>query len=987
MPAQGVGLTLAESGPHSFGPFPKVEIRLSSSIPRAALAAGLLFLVAGRAAAAPPPPTLDARDRVWTQSYSDLPADPDTRFGILPNGMRYAIRRSATPSGQTSLRLRIGSGSLQESDAEQGLAHFLEHLAFKGSTHVPGGDMIHILERHGLAFGADTNAQTEFTETVYQLDLPQSDHDSLGVGLMLLRDIGGELSLPTGPMDSERGVVLSEERLRDTPGYESFKAQFRFEHAGQLIADRLPIGKVDVIKSASPELVRQFYHANYRPDRATLVAVGDFDPAAMEAEIKDRYSDWRPVGPETAVPDYGKPAISGEAVKLYSASGAPPAMTLAWVAPFDTTPDSMAHEKHELIEEVAINALNRRFERLAHGQNPPFLAASASRSNEERAARTASLRILYRPADWRGALKAAVQAQREALRFGFSADEIAREVTELRVHFTDAAAGAGTRRTSDIANEIVRTADEQQVDTAPAEDLALFEQAVAGLTPQQVDAALAEAFGGAGPLLFVSSPEPLAGGETAVKAALDEAQAAPLVKPAEVAAGHWTHTSFGAPGRVVEQRTEADLGLTFVRFANGVRLTVKPASFSKDKIDIAVHFGAGRLGLPKTGVSPTWAIPAFTAGGLADLDDEALQQVFADRSVATGLHLDDDSYQMLGVTRPQDLDIQLQLLAAYMTAPGFRPEAFERRRQATAVALSQLDSTPEGVEGRDLALLERSGDPRWALPTPAQLSASSPGDLKALLEPALSEGPVEVIVAGDIAVPRAIEAVAATFGALPQRPPAPVAAGADQLRFPDPTSEPVVRRHKGRADQAIAVIAWPAVDQLSDPQRARVLNVMAQILEARLIDQVRIAEGATYSPAARTDLSRSFPGYGFLYGSVETPPDKLEHFYADVDAIAADMASRGVSADELERARRPRVQQILKSQQTNEYWVAMLHLAQTDPRRLQLIRETIDGYGRITTADVQQAAAAFLSKARSWRFEIEPERQATPAQLPASGGR
>ena len=154
-----------------------------------------------------------------------------SRHPLRHPGQRHALRGDAQcdAGGQTALRLRIGSGSLEEDDAEQGLAHFLEHLSFKGSTHVPNGDMIRILERHGLAFGADTNAQTQFTQTVFELDLPQSDPDTRGVGLMLLREIGGELTLPAGPMNTERGVVLSEERLRDTPEYEAFKADWQFQ--------------------------------------------------------------------------------------------------------------------------------------------------------------------------------------------------------------------------------------------------------------------------------------------------------------------------------------------------------------------------------------------------------------------------------------------------------------------------------------------------------------------------------------------------------------------------------------------------------------------------------------------------------------------------------------------------------------------------------------------------------------------------------------
>ena len=172
------------------------------------LVGALALAAASGAIAASEPPA-------WPQAASDLAPDPAVRFGMLANGMRYAVMRNATPGGQTSLRLRIGSGSLEENDAEQGLAHVLEHMSFKGSTHVGAGEMVKILQRHGLAFGPDTNAATGWTQTVYMLDLPRSDADTLDTGLMLMRETAGELLIKDDALTPERGVVLSIQELMD----------------------------------------------------------------------------------------------------------------------------------------------------------------------------------------------------------------------------------------------------------------------------------------------------------------------------------------------------------------------------------------------------------------------------------------------------------------------------------------------------------------------------------------------------------------------------------------------------------------------------------------------------------------------------------------------------------------------------------------------------------------------------------------------------
>jgi zinc protease len=833
--------------------------------------------------------------------------------------------------------------------------------------------MIKILQRHGLAFGADTNAQTGFTETVYQLDLPETDPDSLGVGLMLMRDIASDLTLDPAAMNAERGVVLSEERLRDTPDYEaSAKQLFAFDFQGQLAADRLPIGKVDVIEHAPASLLRTFYDANYRPDRAALVVVGDIDPAAMEQEIKARFGDWRPKGPETPAPDYGQPEKRGAETHLYVHDGVTPSINISWMAPYDAAADTAEKERQDLVRMVALQALNRRFERLANAANPPFLSAAVGRDNEVHSADVGALQITFQPDKWREALSAAIAAQRQALSFGLRQDEVDLEIAELRVRFRNAVAGASTRRTPDLANEIVRNLDEDGVQTSPQQDLLTFEAAAKGLTAEAATQALRRSFTGQGPLLAMATPEAVPGGEADVASAFAAAEAAPIAAAADHRMKTWTHTQFGTAGQVVDRREVADLGVTFVRFANGVRLTVKPTAFRKDQTYVAVHFNHGRLDLPKDRDSATWLMGGFVQGGLDDLAYDDVQQVLASKAVSVALGLGDDSFTLQGATRPQDLATELQLLAAYMTAPGWRTEAFEQVRAGASVAVAQLSSTPEGVESRDRGQLEHSGDARWHVPDAQEVKTQALAPFKAMLANALATGPLEVEIVGDVTVQDAIAFTAATFGALPPRPDASIAPGGDQVRFPAPTLQPIVRRHDGRADQAIGYIAWPIPDLFSDPQRSRALTVATEVMESRLIDQLRVAEGATYSPAAGAAASETFPGYGYAYASVETPPAKLDGFYAAMTKITQAIAKDGVTADEFERARKPHVDSLTKARQTNEFWLARLEDAQTDPRRLALIREMIAGYARLTPKDIQDVAATYFTPAKAWKFEVAP---------------
>jgi zinc protease len=915
-------------------------------------------------------PIVRAAD-AWPQASSDLPADSSVRFGVLPNGMKYAVMRNATPAHASSLRLRIGSGSLEESDDEQGLAHVLEHMAFKGSTQVAPGDMIKKLERLGLGFGADTNAQTGWTQTVYEFDLPRSDQESLDTGLMLMREIASDLTLTPEALATERGVVLSEERLRDTPGYRAEKAQLDLFLHGQLAARRFPIGQVDIVEHAPASLIRKFYETNYRPDRATIIAVGDFDPAAMEAEIKARFGDWRnPASPEPH-PDLGTVEPRGATVKLVPMPGGSSEVVIAWARPYDASPDTAAKERREVIENLGLAVLNRRLARLARSDAPPFLNAQVGFQNLFHSDKVALIEATAAPGGWRRALSAADVEVRRLIADGVTPAELAREITEMRTQFKAAADGASTRLSPTLAQGLVESVDEDEVFTAPSLDLQLFDQAAKGLGVDEVNEAVRKVFAGSGPLVELVTPESIEGGDATVVKAFADATSAPIVARAAEADIAWPYATFGASGAVTDRKTVADLGLTTVRYANGVTLTVKPTKYRDDQILISVRIGQGRLELPRDVASPTWAAGALIAGGFGKIGFEDAQAALAGKVHSAAFAVDDDAFDLTGATRPVDLGTELQVLSAYVADPGFRPQAFERLRTAYLAQLPQLDATPGGVFARASGALLTSGDKRFAFPSRAQLVGATPDALRRLLSEPLAHDPIEVTIVGDITADQAIAEVAKTFGALPARTaqPAPTRAALTVV-FPAPTATPIMLNHTGRADQAVGVIAWPMPDFYADMRRSRVDMLTGEVFENRLLDRVRIAEGATYSPEAEATLSQTFPDYGDLLAQVEMPPAKLPGFFDAATKIASDMATTGVTPDELVRARAPRVSGLAKAQLTNEYWLADLSGSIAEPRKLDLIRSTFPDYNAVTTAEIQAAAKRWLTDDKAWRLEI-----------------
>lgn len=344
---------------------------------------------------------------------------------------------------------------------------------------------------------------------------------------------------------------------------------------------------------------------------------------------------------------------------------------------------------------------------------------------------------------------------------------------------------------------------------------------------------------------------PIEGGEAAVTAALEASRATPVTAPVIAADVQWPYADFGTPAQPSHQSEIADLGATLVTFPNGVRMTVKPTTFADKQILITVRAGNGYLDLPTDRPTPvTWAAGSeMTEGGLGKLTAIQLDQVTAGNVVGVSFGADQNAFQFGGSTQPQDLNLQMQLMAAYFTDAAWRPEPFAKTKAAFPQALAQYRATPAGAFSLAAAGLLAGNDPRFGLPTADQISAASLDDMRQIVSQSLSRGPIEIVIVGDIAVADAVAAVGSTFAALPARTPAATpSAQALRVGFPAPTAEPVQLHHTGLPTQALGYVAWPSVDSIGDRKPARIVNLLARVLQLRVTDEIREKQGAAYSP-------------------------------------------------------------------------------------------------------------------------------------------
>lgn len=933
----------------------------------------LLFALSAATLAAEAAPA--KKNLPFPQENSDLKPDAAAHFGTLPNGLRYVVRANQEPKGRASLRLLVLAGSLHEKDDQRGLAHFLEHMAFNGSAHYPPGTLVEFFQRIGMSFGADSNANTNFDRTVYRLDLAHADDDALAEALRVFGDYAGGLLLTEEEINKERGVILSETRASDSVGYRSFVARFDATLGTTLLPRRLPLGLPDVITKARRERFTDFWNTWYRPEKMVVVAVGDFpDAGKVEKMIAETFVNLAARAPRRPEPSLGKPAKFEGVRAIFHAEPEAPAtnISLTTITPYAREADTAARKIKRLPRSLALAMLNRRFSILSKKEGAPFVAGGASISEQFNFLREANLAISCKADDWTAALDLGEQELRRALEHGFAPAELAEAAANLANQLDQAAKTASTRHSNRLADEIVHRLVTGEVVTTPADDLALLKPALDKITPSDCQSALKDAFAPSGRFVIVTGNAKISGdASAAIAAAYDKARAVAVAAVEGGEESKWGYTDFGAPGEIAKREHIADLDIDLLTFKNGVRLNLKKTDFEAGRIVVSARFGTGVLTEPadRRGLQKL-AASTFSAGGLGKHSFDDVRRLLAGKNVGWRFGGSGDAFRFSGATTRDDLLLELQLLAAQLTDPGYRPEALRVAHKEFEQLYQSFKHTAAGPMEMEIANLLADGDPRFGLPAQEVLMARNLEEVKAWLTPQLAHGPLEVALVGDFDVEAAITAAARTIGALPPRQIKPSLAELKKVKFPE---RPFTKNYAidSEIPKASVLIYWPTEDGL-DAHRTRRVNMVGAILNDRLRVKVREEIGGSYSPRADNLASDTFPGYGYIVASIDADPAKAGQISDIAIKLADDLAKNGVTDDELNRARLPLLTLFRESLRNNGYWLSVLAAAQEKPQMLDWARDRIADNEAITTAEVNALAKKYLPRERASRVTILP---------------
>ena len=917
-----------------------------------------------------PAPALSASDPDWLYRGSDIARDPAWRFGTLPNGLRYAVRRNAFPAGQVSVRVRIDAGSLNERDEERGWAHFIEHMAFRGTKSYADGEARQTWQKLGASFGSDTNATTTPTQTVYQLDLPKNDEASLDAGIDLLAEMVDSAKFDPAIVDAERKVVMAEKGRMPELSVRMVETSWPLIYKGLLLADRLPIGTEQTLAAATPQGLRALYERWYRPDKATVVLVGDADPALLERMIVKHFGPWQAEGPAPEEPPYGTPQEADPRVAALAYPGAPYNVSVSWIRPYVREPNTIAREEIDFAEELAQRIINRRLEAKARGE-ASFVGAGFGQSRSPHIADMTQLSITAKEGKWREALVEVFAILGDALRAPPSQAELDRELRNRRIGAAAAVDGESTIRSNQRAQQLIGAVDGDTIVATAATALELIDRFAPKMTPERVGEAMKRLFEGSGPRMVLLAPEPV--DQPTLLAALEAAKsAAPAERRADRTVSFDDLPKLGQPGREVSRERIADLDATIVRFQNGSALVFKQTEFDKGQVAVQVRFGSGMAGIDPAQPAYHWLSGIVGPSGIADLDLEGMEQLLIGRRIGMSFGVDEDSFTLSGITNRVDLSDQLRLFTTKLAYPRWDAQLLARSKSSLLDGYDLAFSSATARAGREAVGFTRGDDPRWRPIEKDTIAAVNLDAVSGFFTPRLGEGPIEGIIVGDVDMEAAIAAFARTIGSLPSRRAAVTPPKSLDVRTPAPSPTPRTFTHKGDRNQAYALIGWTTFGGLNKIKERRALSLAANILQVRLFERLREREGASYSPGAGLSFSETFPTWGMFQASAEIRPESADTFFRIAREAVAELAAQPVAADEFERAKNPALSGIERRLKTNFYWLDAMEGWSRDPRLIEATRSYVSDYKGMTADDVRLAVATYIADAGDWSMLVLP---------------
>ncbi len=910
-----------------------------------------------------------------------LVLDPAVRTGRLGNGLRYFVRRNTRPEKRAELRLVVDAGSILETDAQRGLAHFVEHMAFNGTRRFPRSDIVNFLERTGMRFGADVNAYTSFDETVYMLQVPTDTARLLATALDILEDWAHGITFDTAEVRKERGVVIEEWRTgRDASTRVSYR-QFPVMLNGSKYAERIPIGTRENLESFAPALAVQFYRDWYRPDLMSVVAVGDFDADSMVAAIGARFGAIpMPVGAAprllAPVPDHAGTYVSIESDKEYPGKD----VTLLWLMPH-TEQKTVGDFRRALVSQFHDAMLNQRFSEITRRPDAPFAYAGGGRGEFVRTKDAYQLGAGVKDNGFAVAAEALLAEIERTRRFGFTQGELDRTRTNYLRALEQAYAERDKTESSRFAGAYVRVALSGEPDVGIARELELATRLAPGITLDEVNALARRAIGDSNRVILVAGPdtpdtrmpirEAMLGVYARAAAAnvvayVDSTSDAPLVAP------------LPAPGRIIAERMLPETGILEWTLSNGARMLVKPTDFKADEVLFAAQSpGGASLVSDREALDASFGALAVSDGGLGAFNPTALRKKLAGKRASMSATVGNWSESLSGSGSRKDLETIFQLAYLRFTQPRIDSASFKAFVNLVRSVQANQDNDPESVFGDTVTLTLTQHHPRVRLFRAESLDSVDVQRALALYRGRFAGADdFTFFLVGSFALDSARMLTERYIASLPRTGKREAARDLG-IRMPPGVVTKEVRR--GVEPKATTRVVFHGPCRYSFANRV-VLDALQELLDIRLREVLREDKGGTYGVGVSASCNHiPYERYQVTV-SFGSAPERRDELVAAMWSVIDSIKAGVVSDSNLVKIRETALRSHETALKQNGAWMSAMRDAAEDGRDPRDWLREADMTAHVTREQIRDAAREYLRKESVAVFSLLPE--GAPASKP-----
>ncbi|MBK0380154.1 M16 family metallopeptidase [Mucilaginibacter segetis] len=905
-----------------------------------------------------------------------LPLDPDVVIGKLPNGLTYYIRHNEQPKNRAELYLVNKAGSILETDAQQGLAHFTEHMAFNGTRDYPKNELVNFLQKSGVKFGADLNAYTSFDETVYQLPVPTDSAAVFKNGFNILANWAGYLTFDPTEIDKERGVVLEEERLRGKNAQERLSMQtLPVILNNSRYASRLPIGKEDILKTFDAATIKSFYHDWYRPDLQAVIAVGDFNVKEVEQLIKDNFSVLKNPSPEKPRTEYTVPPTPGTVVKFATDAEFP--YTLAQI--IVKHPQKVVRTATDYMESIRINLfnymLNERLNELQRKPEPPFLYGRANYASLLGKQDAFSSVVVAKPGELEKALKTIVAATEQARKFGFTLTELERAKQAALLQVQNMYNERNKTNSANYVREYQQNFLTGEAIPGISYEYTFYASNINKITVDEMNAMAARFISDQNRVIIVEAPDKekdklpdektlLSWVNTAganVTAYVDNVTSRPLMD--KVPAG----------SKIVSETKDEAIGTTTLTLGNGVKVILKPTDFKNDQILInGYSFGGTSLASDADFTSANLASSIISSSGIADFNQGQLDKMLSDKNVRVSPYISEITQGISANTTPRDLITAMQLIYLYFTDPRKDADIWKGSINQTKSILATRGVNPGSVFQDTIAATLSNNNFRAMVTTEDRLEAASLDKAFDFFKARFADASGFTFTIVGNFDPELIKPVLEAYlGGLPSTHRNETF---KDLDIHPPAGQLTKTVYKGIDDKSTVQLVFSGNYQYNEANNIQ-MDALEEVLNIKLTERLREQESGVYSPGVRASYVKN-PSARYsitiYFTCAAENVDKL--IAATMDEINKLKLNGAEPADIqkfiAEEARSTQVQ--LKE---NVFWAGYLGATSQNGENQDEILSHVKNLDQITVQSTKETASKYLNGSNLIKLILMPEKK------------